>query len=80
MENMFIRRLGQNGRQQCVYGEKCSQVLEMVDGSYAVAGTRITRQAKKSLPPGPGIGPKEGVVKVPREVMLAAALEILAAA
>ncbi|HYG35296.1 MAG TPA: hypothetical protein VEC99_10955 [Clostridia bacterium] len=75
---MFIRRLGQKGVQQCSGGHNCSQVLEMTDGHYAVVGEDIRTPAIKEMPPGPGVGPTEGVVKVPNEVMLAAALEIVA--
>jgi hypothetical protein len=77
---MFKRRLGQNGRQTCSTGAQCPQILEMNDGDFAAVGPNITEEAMGSLPPGPGVGPKEGVVKVPRAVMLAAMSEILATA
>jgi hypothetical protein len=77
---MFLRRLSQNGRQQCSTGAKCSQILEMIDGDFAVVGLDITDEAIASLPPGPGVGPKERVVKVPRRVMIEARPEIPAAA
>ena len=77
---MFIRRLGQNARQMCQNGYNCPQILEMVDGDFAAAGPDITAEAKAALPPGPGVGPKDGVVKIPRAVMLAALTDILAAA
>jgi len=73
---MFVRRLGQNGTSQCVHGHHCAQILEMVDGSFAVVGEIITDAAARALPPGPGIGPKEGVVKVPRAVIIAARPEL----
>jgi hypothetical protein len=72
---MFLRRLGQNRRQQCVHGQHCAQFLEMKDGSIAVVGENITEVAVKAMPPGPGVGPKEGVVKVPRAVFAAACLD-----
>lgn len=74
---MFTRRLGQQWL-QCEGGRNCPQVLEMTDRSFAVAGQNITQEAIATLPPGPGIGPNEGVVKVPRNVMLAAMADILA--
>jgi hypothetical protein len=77
---MFIRRLGQNGREQCSYGHNCPQLLEMVDGDFAAVGPLITEEAAKAMPPGPGIGPKEGVVRIPRAVMIAARSEIPTAA
>lgn len=52
----------------------------MTDGAFAVVGTLITDEARKELPPGPGVGPHEGVVKVPREVVLSAMADFLAAA
>jgi hypothetical protein len=76
---MFIRRLGQNGRQQCVGGHSCPQILEMIDGDFAAVGPNITEEAKSAMPPGPGIGPKEGVVKIPRHVMVAVRAELPAA-
>jgi hypothetical protein len=50
----------------------------MIGGDFAAAGPLITAEAVKALPPGPGIGPNEGVVRVPRDVMLAAMVELLA--
>lgn len=76
---MFLRRLGQNG-QRCTGGHYCPQFLEMADGNYAAVGEDIREAAIKEMPPGPGVGPTEGVVKIPRDVMLAAALEIVAGA
>jgi hypothetical protein len=58
---MFIRRLGQNGRQRCSSGHYCPQILEMVDGDFAVVGPLIT---------------EEGVVRIPRAVMIAARADI----
>ncbi|MEI7935179.1 MAG: hypothetical protein WCK27_00690 [Verrucomicrobiota bacterium] len=77
---MFIRRLGQNGRQQCSTGARCSQILEMEDGDFAVVGLDITDKAMAAMPPGPGVGPKERVVRVPRRVLVDARPEIPAAA
>jgi len=77
---MFIRRLGWNSKQQCVLGHQCPQVLEKKDGNFAVCGPLITEEAIKAMPPGPGVGPKEGVVEVPREVFLAAVADLIATA
>jgi hypothetical protein len=76
---MFLRRLGENGRQLCAGGQHCAQILEMNDGDYAVVGKLITEEAVKALPPGPGVGADEGVVKVPRAVFVAARTELPAA-
>jgi hypothetical protein len=77
---MFKRRLGQEGRQQCSTGYNCSQILEMDSGDFAAVGLDITTEAKGAMLPGPGVGPKEGVVCVPRKIMLAAISDIVASA
>jgi hypothetical protein len=76
---MFLRRLGQSGRQLCLGGHFCPQVLEMNNGDLAVVGLDITTEAIKSMPPGPGVGPTERVVRIPRTVVLAAIPELLGA-
>jgi hypothetical protein len=76
----FIKRLGQNNRPQCVHGHACPQVLEKIDGNFAVVGKIITKEATAMLPPGPGVGLDEGVVEVPRAVMLSAMSEFFATA
>jgi len=73
---MFLRRLGQKGPQQCQNGFNCPQILEMTDGDFAAVGLDITTEAVREMPPGPGVGPKEGVVKIPRGIMIAARAEI----
>jgi hypothetical protein len=80
---MFLRRLGQSATNQCESGHNCPQILETVDRDFAAVGTLITNEAKagiKALPPGPGVGPNEGVVKVPRAVMISAMIDVLKAA
>ena len=73
---MFLRRLGQNGRRLCVGDHHCPQILEMVDGDYAAVGPDITAEAMGALPPGPGVGPKERIIKIPRRGMIEARSEI----
>ena len=53
---------------------------EKKDGNFAVCGPLITEEAIKAMPPGPGVGPKEGVVEVPREVFLAAVADLITTA
>jgi hypothetical protein len=77
---MFTKRLGLDWLEQCPGGHNCPQVLEMTDRDFAVAGQNITEEARTALPPGPGIGPDERMVKVPRKVMLAALAEIVSVA
>lgn len=76
---MFLRRLGQY-KPQCVHGSSCPQILEKTDGNFAVVGTLITEEATAAMLPGAGVGPTEGVVEVPRAVMLSAVADLLAAA
>ena len=76
---MFIKRLGGSGVNLCEGGYHCSQILEMDDGAYAVVGEDITDAAIPVMLPGPGVGPNERVVRVPRPVFVAARAEIPAA-
>ena len=73
---MFLRRLGQN---TCENGHYCPQVLELADGDFAVVGADMTDEAIPALPPGPGVGQGERVVRVPRQVFIAIKAEIPAA-
>jgi hypothetical protein len=76
---MFLRRLGHNSNKHCEGGYYCPQVLELADGDFAVVGQDMTETAKPAMPPGPGVGPGERVVRVPRRVFLAIKSEIPAA-
>ena len=51
----------------------------MADGAFAVVGADITAEAIPALPPGPGVGPNERVIRLPRQVLIAARAEIPAA-
>jgi hypothetical protein len=75
--HMFIRRLGEEAITACANGHSCSQILETSDRDVAVVGKVITAEARVSIPPGPGVGLDEGVVRIPRSIFLAAAREIL---
>ena len=76
---MFIKRLGGNEQSRCESGYHCPQILEMADHDFAVVGTDITAEAIPAMPPGPGVGPNERVIRVPRRVFIAARVEIPAA-
>lgn len=76
---MFLRRLGQNNETTCENGYYCPQVLELVDGDFAVVGQDMTDLAMPAMPPGPGVGPGERVVRIPRRVLIAARADIPAA-
>jgi hypothetical protein len=73
---MFLRRLGQNGGQLCSAGLNCPQILEMTDGDFAGVGPDITDEAVLAMLPGPGVGPKERVIRIPRQVLIAARADI----
>lgn len=76
---MFLRRLGQNERMACAFGQHCPQILELTNGDFAVVGADITEEALPAMPPGPGVGPEERVVRIPRRVLIEARTEIPAA-
>ena len=76
---MFLRRLGQNGRLACAYGQHCPQILELTTGDFAIVGEDVTVEAVPAMPPGLGVGPNERVVRVPRRVLIDARADIPAA-
>lgn len=76
---MFIKRLGGNGQSQCIGGHHCPQILEMTNGDFAAVGLDITKDAVPAMPPGPGIGPQERAVRIPRHVMIGIRAELPAA-
>ena len=74
---VFLRVLGESApRQSCASLEKCPNILEMADGSFAVIGEDITESALLTLPTGTGCGPGERVVSVPRSILINARPEI----
>jgi hypothetical protein len=75
---MFLKRLGGSGA-LCSSGHTCPQILEMADGDFAGVGQDITDEAIPAMPPGPGVGPKERVIRIPRHVLVAVRAEIPAA-
>ena len=79
MKIIFIRRLGQDRGNACAFGHNCPQLLEMADGDFAGVGADITDEATPALPPGPGVGLNERIVRIPRHVMIAARAELPAA-
>ena len=76
---MFIKRLGGNAANLCEGGYHCPQLLEMTDGDFAAVGADITEKAAPLMPPGPGVGPNERVIRIPRQVLIASRAEIPAA-
>lgn len=79
MKKMFKRRLDSGTAKLCEGCHGCPQILEMADGDFAVVGLDITDKAIPAMPPGPGVGPKERVIQIPRGVLIAARAEIPAA-
>jgi hypothetical protein len=73
---MFLRRLRQDKRNESAAGHTCPQILELVNGDYAVVGADMTAEAIPAMPPGPGIGPKERVVRIPRHILVDARCDI----
>jgi len=47
----------------------------MTDGDFAGVGPDITDEAASVMPPGPGVGPKERAIRIPRQVLIAARAE-----
>ena len=76
---MFLRRLGQKSDHLCESGFRCPQILELVDGDFAGVGLDITQEAIPAMLPGPGVGPSERVIRIPRKVMLEALADIVVA-
>ena len=76
---MFIKRLGGNKQVQCESGFYCPQILEMTDGDFAAVGADMTAEAIPAMPPGAGVGANERVIRIPRQVLIAARAEIPAA-
>jgi hypothetical protein len=76
---MVLRRLGEKRINLCEGGHHCSQLIELTDGDFAAVGADITSEIAGNLPPGPGVGPQERVVRIPRRVMIASRADIPAA-
>lgn len=77
---MFLKRLGGDGVNRCPGGHHCPQILERIDGDFVAVGLDVTEETLAALPPGPGIGPNERAVRIPRHVVAAAKQEFPAAA
>lgn len=76
---MNLKRLGQNAP-QCSYGYNCPQILERADGDFVAVGVDVTEETSAALPPGPGIGPNERAVRIPRQVVASVRPELPVAA
>jgi hypothetical protein len=70
----FLRRLGPPVA--CSGGRSCPDVLLLDDGDLAVIGLDLTAEAS-ALPPDAGCAPNERIVRLPRNILLAALPDIL---
>lgn len=73
---MFLRRLGTARARRCTEALHCPDVLELIDGDFAVIGTDITETARGQLPAEASCGPNERIIRVPRRVLVEARPEI----
>jgi hypothetical protein len=69
---MFLRRLGRSRKSTCTEAVHCPDLFELADGSFAVIGTDITKDAVVHLKALGSCGPTERIVKIPRHVLIAA--------
>lgn len=74
---MIIRRYG-NPAQRCNNTTACPDVLRLADGRFLYIGERVDADTVSAqlAEHGGGIGPGEGAVVLPPEVVVAAAREI----
>lgn len=68
---MVKRRLGKSPQARgCLTDTNCPDVFELSDGRFAIIGTDMTEEFRGILPSDAGVGPKERVIVVPREVLI----------
>lgn len=77
MNPVFLRRLAGplTGPRACQSTYGCPDLWEMTDGDFAVIGEDITALASQ-LPASAGCGPRERMVRVPRELLVRARASI----
>ena len=74
---MFKRSLGVDPNAVLCAGLKsCPQILELLNGDFAVIGTDITVDATPNLPANAGCAPSERVVQIPRSLLIRARNDI----
>ena len=76
---MFLRRLDQatvSPANLCAGGHSCPAILELDSGDFAIIGADITELSAGNLPPGSGCGPDERVIRIPRQTLLRARMNI----
>ena len=78
MKITFKRRLGPDphaGGRKSSGASGCPDIFELGDGDFAIIGCDIT-EAQDALPPSAGCGSDERIVKVPRETLIGAKVDI----
>lgn len=76
---MILRRLGLSPAQrstECVACNNCPDLFELEDGDFAVIGHDVTDELIRHLPGDAGCGANERIVRIPKEVLLAARSDI----
>lgn len=73
----FLRRLGPGPRaiNACTIALRCPDIFELESGDFAIIGKDITASAA-NLPPDAGCGPDERIVRIPRNLLVAAKTDI----
>ncbi len=75
----FLRRLGPdphaNGQKSAAC-QNCPDIWELEDGDLAIIGIDMTDAAAPKLPATASCGPDERIVRVPRNILLAAKRDI----
>jgi hypothetical protein len=77
---MIVRRLGiapaQRVSAECVACNNCPDLFELEGGDFAVIGFDVTEEVTPHLPADAGCGAGERIIRIPREVLVAALASI----
>jgi hypothetical protein len=82
----FERRIGPDPHREAADGsgpiktpnaEGCPDVWQVSGGDYAVIGRDITSAVARPLPSSAGCGPDERIVLIPRDILEAAARDLM---
>ena len=74
----FRRRLGPGPQaiNACTIALRCPDIFELASGDFAIIGKDITADAAPKLPPSAGCGPDERIIRIPRDLLVAAKPDI----
>jgi hypothetical protein len=70
---MFKRRIGPDPHRDGRFtseAEGCPDVWELADGNFAVIGRDLTSTLRTQLPPSASCGADEGIVVIPRDLLV----------